>query len=240
MLKRVESNGKHLLGLINDVLDFSKIEAGELKLSLDDYSMKDIVHNVFSAVEPLATKKNLNLKVDVPPDMPAGRGDERKLTQVLLNLVGNAIKFTDTGEVAIKVAADNGSLSVAVKDTGPGNRSGQSNEAVRGIPAGRQFDHQGQGRHRARPRHRTPDRRDARRAALGGVPPGQWRDVHVHDPRHGRATSEAVMSKRILVVEDQEDNMQILRDVLVSADFEVVEAQNGEEALAAVASSGRT
>jgi GAF domain-containing protein len=120
VLKRVESNGKHLLGLINDVLDFSKIEAGELKLSFDDYSMKEIVYNVFSAVEPLATKKNLNLKVDVPPDMPAGRGDERKLTQVLLNLVGNAIKFTDAGEVAIKVAADNGSLSVAVKDTGPG------------------------------------------------------------------------------------------------------------------------
>jgi signal transduction histidine kinase len=120
VLKRVESNGKHLLGLINDVLDFSKIEAGEFKLSFDDYSMKEIVYNVFSAVEPLATKKNLNLKVDVPPDMPAGRGDERKLTQVLLNLVGNAIKFTDAGEVAIKVAAHNGSLSVAVKDTGPG------------------------------------------------------------------------------------------------------------------------
>jgi signal transduction histidine kinase len=120
VLKRVESNGKHLLGLINDVLDFSKIEAGELKLALDDYSLRDVVHNVFSAVEPLATKKSLNLKVDVPPDLPAGRGDERKLTQVLLNLVGNAIKFTDTGEVAIRVAASNGSLSVAVKDTGPG------------------------------------------------------------------------------------------------------------------------
>ena len=120
VLKRVESNGKHLLGLINDVLDLSKIEAGELKLALDDYSIKDVVHNVFSAVEPLATKKNLNLKVDVPPDLPAGRGDERKLTQVLLNLVGNAIKFTDAGEVAIKVAASNGSLSVAVHDTGPG------------------------------------------------------------------------------------------------------------------------
>jgi signal transduction histidine kinase len=120
VLKRVEANGKHLLGLINDVLDFSKIEAGELKLALDDYSIKDVVHNVFSAVEPLAAKKNLNLTVEVPRDLPAARGDERKLTQVLLNLIGNAIKFTDTGEVAIKVAAENGSLSVAVRDTGPG------------------------------------------------------------------------------------------------------------------------
>jgi signal transduction histidine kinase len=120
VLKRVESNGRHLLGLINDVLDFSKIEAGELKLALEDYSIKDVVHNVFSAVEPLATKKNLDLKVNVPSDVPAARGDERKLTQVLLNLVGNAIKFTDSGSVAIKVAAGNGSLSVAVRDTGPG------------------------------------------------------------------------------------------------------------------------
>ena len=120
VLKRVESNGRHLLGLINDVLDFSKIEAGQLKLALADYSMKDVVHKVYSAVEPLAAKKNLGFKLDVPPDMPAGHGDEQKLTQVLLNLVGNAIKFTDTGEVAIKVAPANGSFSVAVHDTGPG------------------------------------------------------------------------------------------------------------------------
>jgi signal transduction histidine kinase len=120
VLKRVESNGKHLLGLINDVLDLSKIEAGQLKLSLADYSMKDVIYSVFSAVEALATKKKLNFKVDVPQDMPVGHGDEQKLTQVLLNLAGNAIKFTDTGEIAIKLAAFNGAFSVAVHDTGPG------------------------------------------------------------------------------------------------------------------------
>jgi signal transduction histidine kinase len=120
VLKRVESNGRHLLGLINDVLDLSKIEAGQLKLSLADYSLKDVIYNVVSAVEPLATKKKLNFKVDVALDMPAGHGDEQKLTQVLLNLTGNAIKFTDAGEVAINVAASNGSFSVAIKDTGPG------------------------------------------------------------------------------------------------------------------------
>jgi len=120
VLKRVESNGRHLLGLINDVLDLSKIEAGQLKLSLADYSIKDVVHNVVSAVEPLATKKKLNFKVDVRPDMPTARGDEQKLTQVLLNLTGNAIKFTDAGEVAIKVTAANGSYTVAIQDTGPG------------------------------------------------------------------------------------------------------------------------
>jgi signal transduction histidine kinase len=72
------------------------------------------------AVESLATEKKIALKVEVPTDLPVGRGDERRLTQVLLNLVGNAIKFTDKGEVAIKASANNGAYTVAVCDTGPG------------------------------------------------------------------------------------------------------------------------
>ncbi len=119
-LKRITTNGKHLLGLINDVLDLSKIEAGQLTLSLTDYSMKDVVHAVYGAVEPLAAEKKLAFKAEIAPDMPTGHGDERRLTQVLLNLVGNAIKFTDEGEVKIKAAANDGHFSVAVVDTGPG------------------------------------------------------------------------------------------------------------------------
>jgi signal transduction histidine kinase len=120
VLDRVQSNGKHLLGLINDVLDLSKIEAGQLTLSLGDYSIKQVVHNVFAAVESLAQAKQLALKVDLPKDLPTARGDERRLTQVLLNLVGNAIKFTDQGEVAIKASASNGAYTLSVCDTGPG------------------------------------------------------------------------------------------------------------------------
>jgi signal transduction histidine kinase len=120
VLERVQSNGKHLLGLINDVLDLSKIEAGQLTLSLTDYSIKDVVHSVFSVVESLATAKQLALKIEVPPNLPTAHGDERRLAQVLLNLVGNAIKFTDSGEVAIKASASNGSYTLSVHDTGPG------------------------------------------------------------------------------------------------------------------------
>jgi signal transduction histidine kinase len=120
VLDRIQRNGKHLLGLINDVLDLSKIEAGQLTLSLADYSLKEVVQSVYSAVEALAKEKHIALKVEVPPHLPAARGDERKLTQVLLNLVGNAIKFTDAGEVAIKAFAANGLFTVAVCDTGPG------------------------------------------------------------------------------------------------------------------------
>jgi signal transduction histidine kinase len=120
VLDRIQTNGKHLLGLINDVLDLSKIEAGQLVLSINEYSIKDMMHGVYVAVEPLAGNKKLHFKLEVPPDLPPARGDERRLSQVLLNLIGNAIKFTDTGEVAMRASTANGSYTVAVKDTGPG------------------------------------------------------------------------------------------------------------------------
>jgi signal transduction histidine kinase len=120
ILKRLEANGKHLLGLINDVLDLSKIEAGQLVLELSDYSVQDIAQTVRSTLEPLASDKKLAFKVEVAPQLPSGRGDGRRLTQVLINLVGNAIKFTDAGEVSITVEANNGSFYVSVRDTGPG------------------------------------------------------------------------------------------------------------------------
>jgi signal transduction histidine kinase len=120
ILKRLESNGKHLLGLINDVLDLSKIEAGQLVLELSDYCVQDIAQTVRSTLEPLAADKKLAFKVELAHELPPGRGDGRRLTQVLINLVGNAIKFTDAGEVAIKAEANNGEFHVSVRDTGPG------------------------------------------------------------------------------------------------------------------------
>jgi GAF domain-containing protein len=75
ILKRLEANGRHLLGLINDVLDLSKIEAGQLVLELSDYSVQDIAQTVRSTLEPLATDKKLAFKVEVAPQLPPGRGD---------------------------------------------------------------------------------------------------------------------------------------------------------------------
>jgi len=120
VLNRLESNGRHLLGLINDVLDLSKIEAGQLVLELTDYSLEDIAQTVRSTLEPLAADKKLAFKVEVAPKLPAGHGDGRRLTQVLINLVGNAIKFTDAGEVVIRATANDGSFHLSVCDTGPG------------------------------------------------------------------------------------------------------------------------
>jgi signal transduction histidine kinase len=120
VLQRLEKNGRHLLGLINEVLDVSKIEAGRLTLSLSEYSMGNIVLTVSTSLEALAAEKGLMLKVPVPGDLPMGRGDERRLTQVLMNLVGNAIKFTEAGEVKIEVQTSDEGFLVSVTDTGPG------------------------------------------------------------------------------------------------------------------------
>jgi signal transduction histidine kinase len=118
--QRIDKSGRHLLGLINDVLDFSKIEAGQLNLTINPYSIKDVIQAVVTSTQSLATEKNLSLKITVPADLPAVSGDERRISQVLLNLVGNAIKFTDAGEVRIDAALENGALAVSVSDTGPG------------------------------------------------------------------------------------------------------------------------
>jgi signal transduction histidine kinase len=120
VMARIDKSGRHLLGLINDILDLSKIEAGQLALSLADYSMKELVQTVLAAVESLAAEKKLALKVDVAADLPRGRGDERRLSQVLLNLVGNALKFTEAGEVRVEADLRDGEFIVAVADTGPG------------------------------------------------------------------------------------------------------------------------
>jgi signal transduction histidine kinase len=119
-LTRIRSNGKHLLGLINTVLDIAKIESGQFTLNMSEYAIESVVETVRAATESLAQNKKLALKTEVAKSLPMGLGDEQRLTQVLLNLVGNAIKFTDAGEVHVTATAGNGYFNVSVTDTGPG------------------------------------------------------------------------------------------------------------------------
>ncbi len=93
----IHTNGRHLLKLINDVLDLSKIEAGRMRLSLTEYSVQDLIDSVVSATRSLAAEKQLELMSHVQAGLPEAFGDTKRLTQVLMNLVGNAIKFTPAG-----------------------------------------------------------------------------------------------------------------------------------------------
>jgi len=119
-LAQMHSSGKHLLRLINNVLDLAKIEAGHMELALSDYSVHDTVESVRAALRPLAADKGLELLASVPADIPLAYGDSGRITQCLMNLAGNSLKFTKSGKVEIQVAAKGDLLVFTVADTGIG------------------------------------------------------------------------------------------------------------------------
>ena len=118
--------GEALVTIINDILDLSRMEAGRLDLDSVDFDLRALLDRVRTIIEPRARQKGLALVLDVAPEVPrALRGDPGRLRQVLLNLLGNAVKFTAVGEVrlAVRVIADEGEhvrLGITVRDTGVG------------------------------------------------------------------------------------------------------------------------
>jgi signal transduction histidine kinase len=116
----IQVNGRHLLRLINDVLDLSKIEAGRMQLALGEYSVREVVDIVYISLRSLAAEKGLEFVINVPEDLPVAYGDNGRLTQCLMNLAGNAIKFTKQGRVEIGVELVNSELIYRVSDTGIG------------------------------------------------------------------------------------------------------------------------
>jgi signal transduction histidine kinase len=119
-LNDIQLNGRHLLRLINDVLDLSKIEAGHMELAPSEFSVREIVDVAYVSLRALAAEKALEFVVDVPDGLPVAYGDSARLTQCLMNLAGNAIKFTRQGRVEIGVALKGGDLVFRVADTGIG------------------------------------------------------------------------------------------------------------------------
>jgi signal transduction histidine kinase len=116
----IHTCGKQLLGLINNVLDLSKIEAGHMELALGEYVAEDVVNTVKLSLRALAVSKGLDLVATVAPDLPLCLGDGKRITQCLMNLVGNALKFTREGRVEIRVEARGATMLYAVADTGIG------------------------------------------------------------------------------------------------------------------------
>lgn len=119
-LQIVRASARHLLALINDVLDISKIEAGELEVGRAPFDADEAIDRVVEIVRPLALAKGLSLDVDV--SRPLGRivSDERRVEQILLNLLGNAVKFTEAGMIVLRAASDGDRIHFVVRDTGVG------------------------------------------------------------------------------------------------------------------------
>ena len=119
-LQKVLISGEHLLGLINTLLDLAKIESGRMEVIAESFRVDDAIHMAATTVEPLLKDGRVRLVRDIAPGLPPIKTDRDKLKQILLNLLSNAAKFTEQGEIRISAAQENGALKLAVSDTGIG------------------------------------------------------------------------------------------------------------------------
>ena len=113
-------NAERLLGLIDSLLDFAKIEAGKMDAHIEPVKVEELIQTVVTTIEPMLDRNSIRLVRDVPPGMAPLFTDPEKLRQILLNLLGNAVKFTDAGEIRISACQENGHFKLAVADTGIG------------------------------------------------------------------------------------------------------------------------
>ncbi len=119
-MQMVQTSARHLLALINDVLDISKIEAGQLNLAISEFDLRPSIEKVVTIVKPLAEKKDITLEVNIAPEIGHITADQRRFEQILLNLMTNAIKFTESGSVRLDCHTDDAEYVFAVSDTGIG------------------------------------------------------------------------------------------------------------------------
>lgn len=155
-LETIRTSGRHLLSLINDLLDLTKIESGKVSLTLEPTPVGEVVEEVAEALRPSAQKKALELSVELPAEGATFETDRRALSQILLNLTNNAIKFTESGGVAIAVESRRvgrrSILEVHVRDTGIGIRPEDQSRLFQAFAqldssAGRRFEGTGLGLH---------------------------------------------------------------------------------------------
>jgi len=119
-LNMVRGSAQHLLSLINDVLDISKIEAGQLQIVCEDYDLRQTIEKAVESARPLAGEKGLELTCAISPEIEPIPGDRRRVEQILLNLISNAIKFTEKGSITIKCEPEGDNVTIQVIDTGIG------------------------------------------------------------------------------------------------------------------------
>ncbi|MCF7794101.1 MAG: response regulator [Candidatus Cloacimonetes bacterium] len=119
-LEIVERNGKNLLKMINEILDLSKIEAGKMNIAVSKFSLSNLLQDILDGLRPLADEKKIKLKYKPKTNLPPIESDEQKLYQVLMNIINNAIKFTEKGKVKIDVEKQNDKFYIEISDTGIG------------------------------------------------------------------------------------------------------------------------
>jgi PAS domain S-box-containing protein len=248
-LETIQRSGEHLLALINDILDLAKIEAGKMDLVAAPVPLREFVRVVADIIRVKADEKKVRFRCETANDLPAGvQADERRLRQVLLNLLGNAVKFTDHGEVMLRVSwqderAGAAVLRFEVADTGVGidaehletiflpfEQVGQATRRASGTGLGLAISRQ-------LVRAMGGDIRVESRAGQGSR---FWFELQLpmaEVRRTGGAARAEIVGyegrrRRVLVADDVPANRAVLVDLLGSLGFAVEEAEDGEALLA--------
>jgi signal transduction histidine kinase/DNA-binding response OmpR family regulator len=259
-LEIIERNGRHLLDLINDILDISRIEAGREEVDLSSFTVRRIVAEVVDTVAPLAEEKGLALTNQVSEDLPQLCSDREKVRHIVQNLVGNAVKFTDTGSVVISASRTDHTLRIVVRDTGIGISAKQLplifDEFHRGdVSASRRHGGTGLGLSIARKYAEmlhgsvsvtsTPSEGSAFTLELPfdafgyetrdtDTEPAGTEPTALSSPAGGTAVSAPADGTSILVVEDSEAIIVQMTEMLAGQGYRVRVARNGVEALASI------
>ncbi|MCB9646541.1 MAG: response regulator [Deltaproteobacteria bacterium] len=248
---KIRQAGEHLLTLINDVLDLARVEAGRLLVEPVDFCLTDLLDSLADMARVRAEEKGLDFHYESGPSgavaFPSGvRGDQRKIRQILLNLLGNAVKFTDAGQVTLQVAAEpDGLARLSVTDTGPGIAPDQLERIFEpftqlGARSGG-ADGTGLGLSICRELARVMGGQITVESTLGEGStftlevPLEPREVGTPRPAPElRRLGFKGPSRCVLVVDDEPENRMLLVRLLTPLGFEVREASGGEEAVTAV------
>ncbi|MBK8335714.1 MAG: response regulator [Sterolibacteriaceae bacterium] len=244
----INRSGAHLLGLINDILDMAKIEAGRTRLEIAPFDLDAMVNDLVGMMGQRAQEKGLDLRLEQSmKGLRYLRGDETKLRQVLVNLLGNAIKFTAKGEVTLRLEAasrpDGSGLRIEVDDTGPGIAPEELERVFEPfVQAGPTSDQKGTGLGLTITRQFV----ELMAGRIGVTSRlGQGSRFWIELPVERAAEAEVVGSReagdevlglepgqpdwRILIVEDQPENTLLLSRLLEDVGFQVCTATNGRE-----------
>jgi signal transduction histidine kinase/CheY-like chemotaxis protein/ligand-binding sensor domain-containing protein len=242
----IMKSGEHLLGLINDVLSLSKIEAGRVSLEETPFDLPTLVHDLEDVFRLRAEEKKVRLIYELEAELPpVVIGDEGKLRQILINLVGNAVKFTQQGVVTLRVRWSGGWAHFEVEDTGPGIAAAELPRLfepfVQTDSGHRSSEGTGLGLALSRDLARlmggditvesTPGRGSCFRVEVSLPEAPAEALISIREQRRVAALAPGQGTFRILVVDDIAVNRTVLARLLHSVGFEVREAADGEEAL---------
>ena len=245
-LEKILISAEHLLGLINDILDLSKIEAGRMEVRLGSVDLDGLVDECLRTVEPMIKSERLQMLKEVATDLPLLWTDRDKLKQILINLLSNAVKFTEAGTVTVRARPGNGTMAIAVADTGigiPADAQELIFEEFRQVDSSSTRKHGGTGLGLSISRHfaRLLGGDVSVQSTLGVgstftlILPLRY-EVSSVAPR---ADSAAVRDEReapadgkvILVIDDDPDVIYLLRENLGEAGYRVVGALSGQDGL---------